>query len=314
MSALAGRVGEYLRLRRALGFKLVAAGHLLPQFAAFCDAAGAQTITVQLAVDWARLPTGVQPHYWAERLGVVRGFARWMTSIDPATQVPPLGVFAAPQPRHTPYIYTPQEIAALMQAARRLEPPLRAASYEALLGLLAATGMRVSEALTASRGDVDLAAGIITVRHAKLGRQRILPLHPSVTDALTDYAAQRDRLCPAPRCDAFFLSTGGVALTLIAAGHTFTRLTTWTGLRTATCSPRMHDLRHAMAVRTLIDWYRHTDNRDGRIDALLPLLSTYLGHVSPASTFWYLTAVPELMQLAAAQLPERAGRIAGADS
>lgn len=142
MSALTARVEQYLRLRRALGFKLVAAGHLLPQFATYCESAGSRTVTVQLAVDWARLPEGVQPIYWQQRLDVVRGFAGWLATIESGTQVPPPGMFAARQQRREPYIYTPDQIEALLRAARDLSSRLRAASYEALLGLIACTGMR----------------------------------------------------------------------------------------------------------------------------------------------------------------------------
>lgn len=202
-----------------------------------------------------------------------------------------------------------------MQAARQLRPPLRAATHEALFGLLACSGMRVGEAISLARTDVDLTHGIVTVRHPKLDRERLLPLHLSATEALRRYAAERDRLCPAPRCDAFFVSTLGVRLTMAGVDHTFTRLATSTGLRTATCKPRIHDLRHSVAVDILIDWYRNNDDDDGdEIAARLPLLSTFLGHVNPASTYWYVTAVPELMQLAADRLPDRLGQASGAGS
>jgi integrase/recombinase XerD len=313
VSPLDARVGEYLRLRRALGFTLTEPGHLLPQFVAFLDAAGAQTITVELAVAWARLPEGVQPIHWAHRLGAVRGFARWLATIEPATQIPPAGVFAARQQRRAPYIYSAAQVEALLQAARQLRPALRAATYQALLGLLGCSGMRVGEAISLARTDVELTDGIVTVRRPKLGRERLLPLHPSATEALHRYAAERDRLCPPPRCDAFFVPTPGVRLTMPAVDHTFTRLLTWTGLRTTTCKPRIHDLRHTLAVNTLIDWYR-TDEDGDDIAARLPLLSTFLGHVNPASTYWYLSAVPELMQLAAARLPDRSVQASGAGS
>lgn len=189
MSALDARVAEYLRLRRAMGFTLTEAGHLLPQFVAFLDAAGAQTITVELAVAWARLPEDVQPVHWAHRLGAVRGFARWLATIEPATEIPPAGVFAARQQRRTPYIYSAAEVVTLVQAARRLRPALRAATYEALFGLLACSGMRVGEAISLARTDVDFTDEIVTVRHPKLDRERLLPLHPSATEALRRYAA-----------------------------------------------------------------------------------------------------------------------------
>jgi integrase len=309
VSALDARVAEYLRLRRALGFKLDYPGHVLPQFVAFLDAAGAAAITVELAVAWARLPQGVQPIHWAHRLGAVRGFARWLATIDPATEIPPAGVFAARQQRPTPYIYAPAEVAALIQAARRLlRPPLRAATHEALFGLLGCAGLRLGEAVGLARDDVDLADGVITIRHPKFDRERLVPLHPSATDALRGYVAERDRLCPAPCCDAFFVSTVGSRLTVKGVEQAFVQLSTAIGLRTATSKPRIHDLRHSVAVNTLIGW-----SRDGvDIGSRLPLLSMLLGHVNPAGTYWYLTAVPELMQLVAARLPDRLGQAARA--
>lgn len=303
MSALSGHVADYLRLRRALGFKLERPGALLPRFAAYLDAAGAQTITVDLAIGWARLPQGVQPIDWAHRLGAVRGFARYLHTIDPATEIPPAGIFGARQQRPTPYVYSKAEVSGLLQATRALRPPLRAATHEALFGLLAVSGMRVGEAIGLTRGDVDLGDGIITIRHGKFDRDRLVPLHRSVTGALRAYAARRDRWCPAPRSQAFFLSSVGTALTYSRVRDTFVQISTATGLRTATRRPRIHDFRHSLAVTSIIGWQR--DGAD--VQARLPLLSTYLGHVNPAGTYWYLTAVPELMQLAAARLDHRSG-------
>lgn len=303
MSALSGHVADYLRLRRALGFKLERPGALLPRFVAYLDAAGAQTITVDLAISWARLPEGVQPIVRAHRLGAVRGFARYLHTIDPATEIPPAGIFAARQQRPVPYVYSAAQVSGLLQATRALRPPLRAATHEALFGLLAVSGMRVGEAIALTRADVDLGDGVITIRHGKFDRARLVPLHPSVTDALRAYVARRDRLCPAPKADRFFLSSVGTALTYSRVRDTFVQISTVTGLRTATRRPRIHDLRHSLAVNTLIGWQRDGADVAGR----LPLLSTYLGHVNPAGTYWYLTAVPELMQLAAARLDHRPG-------
>ncbi len=304
MSALDGHVADYLRLRRALGFKLTEPGHVLPQFVAWLDAAGAETITVELAVAWARLSAGAQPITLSHRLGAVRGFARYLHTIDPATEIPPEGIFGARQQRPAPYLYSPNEIVRLLRAARQLRPPLRAATYEALFGLLAASGMRVGEAISLARDDVDFANGLVTIRRAKFDRDRLVPLHPSVTDALRGYATRRDRLCPTPRSDTFFLSSVDTALNHNGVHATFTALAGSAGLSTATgSSPRIHDLRHSFAVNTLIDWQR--DGVD--IASRLPVLSTYLGHVNPASTYWYVSAAPELMHLAAARLDRRFG-------
>lgn len=310
MSALSEQVVEYLRLRRALGFKLKREGRMLPQFVSWLDAAGARTITVELAVAWARLPEGVQPIEWARRLGVVRGFARWLHTIDPATQIPPADVFGARQQRPVPYVYSAAEINGLLQATRTLRPPLRAATHEALFGLLAATGLRVGESIALTRSDVDLAAGVITIRHAKFDRPRLVPLHPSVTSALHAYAARRDRICTAPKADTFFLSTVGTALSYSRVRQTFAQISTEIGLRTTTRRPRIHDLRHSLVVNTLIGWQR--DGVD--VGSKMVLLSTYLGHVKPASTYWYVSAVPELMQLVAVPPDSRSITTHGARS
>jgi integrase/recombinase XerD len=304
MSAvLAGHMEDYLRLRRALGFKLTRPGQVLPQFVAYLDASGAQRITVEAAIAWTRLSEGAQPVTLSHRLGAVRGFARYLATIDPATEIPPTGLFGKQQ-RRIPYIYTPEEIARLLAAAGRLRPPLRAASYEALFGLLAVSGMRIGEASRLLRADVDLAEGLIRIRHTKFDRDRLVPLHPSATKSLRGYATRRDRLCPQPRTDAFFISSVGTALRHSSLNATFLALLAEAGFPTATGSrPRIHDLRHSLVVNTLIDWQRD----GGDIAARLPVLSTYLGHVSPASTYWYFSAVPELMQLAAAGLDRRSG-------
>jgi integrase/recombinase XerD len=303
VSALSGHVVDYLRLRRALGFKLERAGRMLPQFVAWLDAAGARTITVELAVAWARLSEGAQPIVWAHRLGAVRGFARYMATIDPGTEIPPAGVFAARYQRPAPYVYSAAEVNSLLQATRALWPPLRAATHEALFGLLAVSGMRVGEAIGLTRSDVDLDGGIITILNDKFDRARLVPLHPSATGALHAYATCRDRLCPVPKADAFFVSSVGTALTYSGVHKTFVQVSTASGLRTAIRRPRIHDLRHSLAVNTLSGWQR--DGSD--VAVRLPLLTTYLGHVNPAGTYWYLTAVPELMQLAAARLEDRPG-------
>lgn len=298
-------MADYLRLRRALGYKLKRPGEELPQFLAFLDAAGAQTITVDMAIAWAKLSEGAQPITLAKRLGAVRGFARYLATIDPATEIPPTGIFGTTRHhRPAPYLYSAAEVSRLLQAARQLRPPLRAATYEALFGLLAASGMRVGEAIALTRADVELTEGIVMIRHPKFDRSRLVPLHPSVTAALRAYASCRDRLCPAPKSDTFFLvGIGGKAVTYKGVHYAFTQLSTAARLRTEASTPLIHGLRHSFAVNTLIDLQREgVDVASG-----VTVLSTYLGHVSPASTYWYLTAVPELMQLAATRLDDRFG-------
>ena len=303
MSELSGHVEDYLRLRRALGFKLERAGHLLPQLVAYLEAAGAATVTSDLAIAWARLPAHTQPNHWAQRLAIARGFARYLRALDPATEVPPPGVFPTRRHRPTPFLWSQRDICRLLESTRALRPAVRAATYEALFGLLATCGMRVGEAVGLDRDDVDLQAGVITIRHAKFDRPRLVPLHPTVTEALSRYAAERDRLCPRPRARAFFVSSMGTRLDRSGVGKTLRKITTSLGMRTETVHPRAHDLRHSFAVDTLIRW-QHSGLS---VDEHIATLSTYLGHVSPADTYWYLSASPELMGLAAQRLHTRYG-------
>ncbi len=303
MSTLGEHVADYLRFRRALGYKLERAGHLLPQFVDYLETANAPTLTSDLAISWARLATNARPNYWAARLAVVRGFARYLQTIDPATEIPPAGVFPARRHRPAPYLWSEQDIAGLLKTTATLVSPLRAATYQALFGLLAVSGMRVGEAAGLDRDDLDTANGVITIRHAKFDRPRLVPLHPTTTTALNAYLAERDRLCPAPASVALFITATGTRLNRSDVAKTLRQLTTTMGLRTDTIHPTAHQLRHSFAVRTMIDWHRSGAHVDERI----AVLSTYLGHVSPADTYWYLSASPELMALAADRLETRYG-------
>jgi integrase/recombinase XerD len=272
---------------------------------AFLEAAGERTVTRELVIAWARLPAGAHPRHWAARLAIARGFAAYLQTIDPATEIPPAGVFAVRYQRPIPYLWSQQDICRLLEAARTLRPPLKAASYEALFGLLAVSGMRVGEAIELELDDVDLQRGVVTIREqvAKLERARIVPLHASTVDALERYLTTRARLCPRPASSAFFLSGAGTRIDRSAVSKTLREITTVLGLRTQTTRPRAHDLRHSFAVSTLLGWQRSGEQIDARIAAL----STYLGHASPADTYWYLTATPELMRLAAQRLDARFG-------
>jgi integrase/recombinase XerD len=303
MSVLANHVDEYLALRRSLGFALKREGELLGQFVAYLEAAGAENVQSELAIAWAKLPSETSPNQWAKRLGVVRRFAVYLRTIEEATEVPPSSVFPTTRRRPSPYLFSERDVERVLEAARGLASPLRAATHEALFGLLAASGMRIGEALGLARGDVDLDTGVITIRHAKFDRTRLVPLHESSTAALGTYAGERDRLCPRPRADVFFCSSVGTALHRTSVDKTFREITTALGLRTATVRPRVHDLRHGFAVRTLLNWQR----QEVSIDRHLPTLSSYLGHVAPSDTYWYLSAVPELMELAASRLEVRFG-------
>lgn len=303
MSEMGRHVQDYLRLRRALGFKLAREGVILPELVDYLHAAGARTVTTDLAISWAQLPQGTEPIYWSKRLGAARGFAKYLRTIDPATEVPPPAVFGARQHRRAPYLWSQTDIARLLHAAGQVRPPLRGATYQALFGLLAVSGLRISEALGLGDDDVDLATGTLTIDQAKFGRSRLVPLHPSTTTALGSYAAGRDRARPGTRAGIFFVADRGTPLAYSSVHQVFAELTTALGLRANDARPRMHDLRHSFAVRTLIDWHRSGQDIEGR----MPALSTYLGHVAPASTYWYLSAAPELMTLAAQRLQDRFG-------
>lgn len=303
MTALAGSLEDYLRLRRALGFKLERAGRLLDEFVTFADEAGAGTLTIELALQWATLPQDAHPVWLSQRLGIVRGFARYLHTIDPRTEIPPPDLLPGCYRRVPPYLYSDADITGLMSAARSLSPPLRAATYETLIGLLAVTGMRVGEAMRLDRADIDWAVGTLTVSLSKFGKTRTLPLHETTLDALCRYDARRDRLCLHPETGSFFVSTVGTRLGHSNVQPTFRAILHHAGLEQGPAArrPRVHDLRHSFAVRTLVGWYR--DGLD--VAAQMPLLSTYLGHAEPARTYWYLSAAPELLALAAGRLERR---------
>ena len=304
MSVLGQALEDYLRLRRALGFKLQRHGRLLPSLVAHLESAGAATLTTQLALTWATAVEG-KPGEWAIRLSIARGFAAYLQSLDPATEVPPADLLPRTRRRASPYLYTEAEIAALMNATRTLRFPLNRATYNTVIGLLATTGMRIGELITLDRDDLDREQQTLLVRNAKFADTRLLPLHNSAADALGAYAGLRDELCPHPATPAFFVSTAGTRLAYANVYATFQHLVRTAGLqpRSERCHPRLHDFRHRMVVVTLTDWYR----RGADVAALLPALSTYLGHTSPAYTFWYVSAAPELLALAAARLEHARG-------
>jgi integrase len=300
MSILHAQLDRYLTVRRALGFKLARAELLLADYLRYLDTIGADTVTTDNAFAWATLPANGASSRWGHRLSVVRAFARHLQAIDPVHEVPPPGLLPAKPHRAVPYLYSDADIAALMAAARQFRSPLRAATFETLVGLLAVTGLRIGEALRLDRDDVDLAEGVLRIRVSKFGKSREVPVHASTVDALAAYARRRDQLCPRPTGPSFFVSTAGTRLLYCSAHLAWLELVRRAGLqpRSANCRPRPHDLRHSFAVRTLLGWYR--DGAD--VAARMPLLSTYLGHVHPANTYWYLSAAPELLVLVAVRL------------
>ena len=306
MSDLPQILQDYLALRRSLGFKLEREGSLLPNFVAFLDKSGSPVITSALSFAWATQPSAATAHWWATRLSMVRAFARYVRTIDTRTEVPPQDALPRTRPRKQPYIYSDADVAALMAVTRRITDPFRAHTYRTLIGLLASTGMRVGEAIHLDRTDLDRQEGVITVRNAKFGKSREIPLHSTTLEAIEAYARHRHRRFCRPVSSAFLLSLAGSRLLYQNVHLTFLRLVQWAGLSDRKPRrPRIHDLRHAFAVRTLIDAYRAGLD----VERQLPLLSTYLGHVNPSSTYWYLSAVPELLGVAARRLESSLGEL-----
>lgn len=300
MSPLRQALEDYLALRRAMGFKLDRAEKLLSQFVGYLEQRNAGTVTIEHALAWATSPVGADTWWWALRLSAVRGFAAHLRTTNPATEVPPAGMIPRGQHRAVPYLYSDADIYALVRAAAMLRQRLCAATYSALISLLAVTGMRVGEAIALDTNDFDDSRGVLTVRKAKLGKSRLLPLHPTSVAGLRQYLERRDELQPHPTSDALFISLAGRRLNYTSVHKTFRRLTRRAGLtaRSVRCRPRIHDLRHSLAVASLLDWYRRGED----VQAMLPRLSTYLGHVHPQDTYWYLSAAPELLALACDRL------------
>lgn len=300
MSTLRQQAGRYVAMRRTLGFKMDTQADLLMSFVRYAEQAGAAAVTTDLAVAWARLPGNAQPIRWSHRLGVVRCFARHLQALDPATEIPPTDLLAARQNKLTPYLYSPADITALMDAAGGLTPPLRAALYRTLIGLLTVTGMRPGEAIRLDVSTVDLDIGQITITGSKFGKSRQVPLHPTTVQALRDYTRLRDQRFPVARSPSFLVTSIGTRPHRVTVQKGFADLVDTIGLQPSPGGrrPRLHDLRHTLAVATLRDWYQ----TGADVQARLPVLSTFLGHVDPKSTYYYLHAAPELLALAAQRL------------
>jgi len=298
MSKLQAALDEYLAVHRALGVKLRLSGRLLQRFVDFADSKGAAYITSELAMAWATQPATAQPAQWANRLGMARRFARYCCASDPRTIVPAPDLLPYRYRRPKPCIYRDEEITRLLEAARRLPSVdgLRSHTFVTLFGLYVVTGMRANEPLRLDRDDVDLVNGVLTIRDTKFGKSRYVPLHPSTQRALQRYATRRDRCCPNPATPSFFVSERGTRLTEWCVRWTFVKLSCEIGLRAPGDSrgPRLHDLRHRLAIGTLLRWYR----RGVDVGRHLPELSTYLGHAHITDTYWYLTATPQLLRYA----------------
>jgi integrase len=253
MSGLRSHLEDYLALRRGLGFRLGRPGQILEGFVGYLEQAGAATVTTAHALAWATAPAGADPAWWRARLAAIRPFARYLAPLVPGTEVPPPGLLPGPSSRRAvPYLYSGTEVAALMAAAGTIRTPFRAATYQALIGLLAATGMRVGEAISLDHGDLDAGHGLLTIRSGKFGKSRQLPLHDSALRALAGYAQMRDSRRGRPATPAFFTSVTGTRLIYQNVHFTFHKITKQAGLRprSAACRPRIHDLRHTFAVTT----------------------------------------------------------------
>jgi integrase len=302
MSTVRNSLEAYLALRRGLGSKMRGAGARLHHFVEFLEREGATAVTTELALRWATTPADATSSTWAQRLGDVRRFAAWLSATDSRVEIPPKGLLPERYRRRAPYIYSDEEIMRIVREAARLSSPLglRAHTYSTLFGLLAATGLRLSEALALDRDDVDLRTGILSIRQAKFGKSRFVPVHNSTRNALQGYAKQRDVILPRPASLAFLLCERGGRVNPYSARYNFAVVSRAVGLRTPTPGrrighgPRLHDMRHRFAARTLARWYQ--EGRD--VECELPKLSTYLGHGHVADTYWYIEAVPELLRLA----------------
>jgi len=311
MRTLGAALTQYVAVRRALGAQLREPAVMLRHFVEFVERQGGAFITTDLALRWAMAPVDVQRATWARRLSQVRRFATWLHAHDPRTQIPPARILVGQRRRRQPHIFTDQEVAGLMTAARRLASSngLRAHSYTTLIGLLTTTGLRPGEALRLKRADVDLERGMLFIRDSKFGKSRFVPLHESTRAALVSYARRQPVRYADTQTDTFLVSDSGRPLSGSAARRTFAHLTSAVGLRPTSGrrigrGPRLQDLRHTFTTRRLVEWYRA--GREVTRD--LPMLSTYLGHSDVAHTYWYIAGIPELLQLATDKL---SGRRAG---
>jgi len=309
VTGLEDRLVGYLAVRRALGYRLARAEKLLAQFIAWLAERGEQTITAASALAWATLPEATGSGWHAYRLSVVRGFAAHVHALDGAHEPIPPDLLPQRPRRAVPYLYTEAEISALMRSSSVIPTPHRAATMRALIGLLAVTGMRIGEAIRLNQADIDHQRNLLTVVESKFGKSRELPVDATTTRALRAYMARGDRPVATEPTDAVLTSATGTRLTYCNVHLAFKRIVKHAGLkpRSTVCRPRPHDLRHAFAVNTLLDAYRHDTGDGEHIQARIALLCTYLGHVNPGSTYWYLQAAPELLALAA----DRVERVEG---
>jgi len=305
MNDLKEAIKDYLTLRRGLGFKLKKHTRFLQEFASFLQRTDESTITSRLALQWATEPQHIKPCEWAARLSAVRSFARYLSALDPRTEIPPQGLLPYRTLRAKPYIYSDEQIRQLLEAAQTMPAThsLQPWTYHCLFGLLAVTGLRISEALNLTVTDVDWSESILTIRHSKFGKSRLIPLHASSIKILSEYGVRRDRLFTHRKSPYFFCSRFDGRLDEGQVRRTFYTVSRQIGIREASASrgPRLHDFRHRFAVETLLRWHRNGEDVQRR----LPILSTYLGHAHVSDTYWYVTATPELMEAVCQRLEKR---------
>jgi integrase len=293
-------VQQYLDERRSLGFALAISGSQLMTFARFVDQSGYRgPLSCRIILDWVQGQIPLARRItWARRLEVVRSFAKYRARFDSRTEVPDARLFGKGHRRLTPHIYTDQEILELLQAAREMTPQgtLRPATYEGLFGLIAATGLRISEALHLRCADADLVQGMLTIRQTKFSKSRLVPLHATANEALQKYTASRQLYVPVRPEAFFFVSSSGAGLVNRTVHSAFERLRAELGwiARGTHAAPRIHDLRHTFICRRVQQWHQH----GATIDNAMVALSTYVGHAKVSNTYWYLTGVPELMAIA----------------
>ena len=292
MNELGLALDSYLAVRRALGFKLDRAEYELGKFVEYARQRHFSIVTTALALDWA-----------TQSNNAVRGFARYLHASDPRHEVPPVKLIPYHTFRHEPYIYSDKEVTALIEAAHSIRHPFKVITYTTLFGLLAVTGMRLGEALALDVDDVDYNDAVLTIRDSKFQKSRQLPLHSTTRDVLRAYAHKRNEFISRPRGPSFLMSTTGTRLISQNVHATFWKLLQKAGLYER--RPRIHDLRHSFAVNTIRRWYEAGLDVEPRVASL----STYLGHVNPTSTYWYLTATPELMALASKRLERAMGKL-----
>lgn len=296
MSALRKLLQDYLTMRRALGFKMHAEGIGLLSFVTYMEQAQADFISTDLALAWAKQPAMAQPIWWAHRLSFVRGFARYCHAIDPRSEVPPSGLLPFSRRRPSPYFFTDEDIDQLLQNTLQLQmkDPFMNQTLYCLFGLLAVSGLRIGEALSLTLNDVDLDQALLTIRSTKFDKSRLVPMHTTTAKVMVDYQKHRKQFLAGRQTAYWFVNTQGGCLGYDSVRRALRHLTDGMANQTGRSRPRLHDLRHRFAMKTLLHWYR--DGQD--VEQQLPTLSAFLGHVQVSDTYWYLSACPELLDAA----------------